>query len=36
VYGRDISEYALGMDALLEAQRIKGEISEFENELWDY
>ena len=36
VYGRDISDYALGMDALLEAQRIKGEISEFENELWDY
>ncbi len=36
VYGRDISEYALGMDALLEAERIKGEISEFENELWDY
>jgi len=36
VYGRDISGYAQGMDALLEAQRIKGEISNFENELWDY
>jgi gliding motility associated protien GldN len=36
VYGRAISDYATGMDALLEAQRIKNEISDFENELWDY
>ncbi len=36
VYGRAISDYAQGMDALLEAQRIKNEISDFENELWDY
>ncbi len=36
VYGRSISDYAQGMDALLEAQRIKNEISDFENELWDY
>jgi gliding motility associated protien GldN len=36
VYGRPISDYATGMDALLEAQRIKNEISDFENELWDY
>jgi len=36
VYGREITAYAQGMDALLEAQRIKNEISDFENELWDY
>ena len=36
VYDRDIERYALGMDALLEADRIKNEIFTFEHELWEF
>ncbi len=36
VYDRDISQYALGMDALLESNRIKGEIFEMEQGMWEY
>lgn len=36
VYDRQISDYAAGMDALLEAERIKNEIAEFEHELWEF
>ncbi len=34
VYNRSIYEYATGIDALLESDRIKGEIRDFEGELW--
>jgi gliding motility associated protien GldN len=33
---RFISEYALGKDALFEAERIKKEIFNFEHDLWEY
>lgn len=36
VYDRKIAEYASGMDALLEAQRIKNDIFEFEHSLWEF
>lgn len=36
VYDRDITEYASGMDALLEAERIKNELAEFEHSLWEF
>jgi len=36
VYDRTISEYAAGMDALLEAERIKNELFEFEHSLWEF
>ncbi len=36
VYNREITDYASGMDALLEAERIKGELFEFEHELWEF
>ena len=36
VYDRKISDYAAGMDALLEAQRIKNELFEIEHDLWEY
>jgi gliding motility associated protien GldN len=36
VYDRKIAEYATGMDALLEAERIKQELLEFELDLWEY
>ncbi|OQX81861.1 MAG: hypothetical protein B6D61_00065 [Bacteroidetes bacterium 4484_249] len=36
VYNRDIIEYASGMDALLEAERIKNELFEFEHDLWEF
>jgi len=36
VYDRDIIEYASGMDALLEAERIKNELFEFEHDLWEF
>jgi len=36
VYDRKISEYATGMDALLEAERVKNELFEFEHDLWEY
>jgi len=36
VYDREITDYASGMDALLEAERIKNELFEFEHELWEF
>lgn len=36
VYDRDINDYASQMDALLEAERIKNEIFEYEHELWEF
>jgi gliding motility associated protien GldN len=33
---RDIVEYAKGMDAMFEAERIKYELFEFEHDLWEY
>jgi len=36
VYDRKISQYATGMDALLEAERIKNELFEFEHDLWEF
>jgi len=36
VYDRNIAEYTSGIDHLLEAERIKEEIFEFEHDLWSY
>lgn len=36
VYDRPINGYANGMDALLEADRVKEDIRNFENDLWHY
>lgn len=36
VYDRDITDYATQMDALLEAERIKNELFEYEHELWEF
>ncbi|MFC1731581.1 gliding motility protein GldN [candidate division KSB1 bacterium] len=36
VYDRRISQYKLGLDALLEADRIKEELFLFEHELWEF
>jgi gliding motility associated protien GldN len=36
VYDRSIAEYATGLDALLESERIKNEIFQFEQDLWEY
>lgn len=36
VYDRFISEYKLGLDALLESDRIKAEYQKFEMDLWEY
>ena len=36
VYDREIYKYAVGMDALLEADRIKNELFSFEQELWEF
>lgn len=36
VYDRVISEYQLGMNALLEAERIENDIRIFEHDLWEY
>lgn len=33
---RDITEYAKGMDAMFEAERIKYELFEYEHDLWEY
>ncbi|MBA7561558.1 hypothetical protein ES708_03197 [subsurface metagenome] len=33
---RDISEYAKGLDAMFEAERIKYELFEWEHDLWEY
>lgn len=36
VYDRYISEYAIGIDALLESDRIKQNLMDFEQSLWQY
>ena len=36
IFDRKIADYAIGIDALLEAERIKNELFEFEFELWEY
>lgn len=36
VYDRNIAEYTTGIDHLLESERIKKEIFEFEHDLWSY
>jgi len=36
VYNREIADYAQQMDALLEAERIKKELFEFEHSLWEF
>ncbi len=36
VYDRNIQEYATGMDALLESDRVKYDIFTFEHDLWNY
>jgi gliding motility associated protien GldN len=36
VYDRRISEYAQGLDALLEAERVKQDLLDFEQQLWEY
>jgi hypothetical protein len=36
VYNRKISEYKVGLDALLEAKDIHNQIDNFEQDLWEY
>ncbi len=36
VYDREITEYSSGMDALLEAERIKNELFEFQQDMWEF
>ncbi|MEI6883652.1 MAG: gliding motility protein GldN [Bacteroidota bacterium] len=36
VYDRKITDYATGVDALLESERTKNKILEFESSLWEY
>jgi gliding motility associated protien GldN len=36
VYDRRVAEYAKGIDALLESERIKNTLQEFESNLWEY
>jgi hypothetical protein len=36
VFDRSIGDYALGLDALLESERIKNEMFELEHDLWHY
>lgn len=36
VYDRRIAEYAQGLDALLEAEKIKNDLMMFEHSLWEY
>jgi gliding motility associated protien GldN len=36
VMDRDVNEYMVGLDALLEAERIKTEIFNIEHDLWEY
>ena len=36
VMNREVSEYMVGLDALLEAERIKAEIFNLEHDLWEY
>jgi len=35
-YYRKISEYATGLDSMLESERIKEELLNFEQQLWEY
>ncbi len=36
VYDRRISQYASGLDALLESEKIKNELFQFEHDLWSF
>ncbi len=36
VYDRTINEYAAGVDALMESERAKNSLLEFEESLWEY
>ena len=36
VYDRKVSEYATGLDQLLESDRVKQQMFEFEHDLWNY
>jgi gliding motility associated protien GldN len=36
VYDRNVEQYAKGLDALLESDRIKGDIFRFEHDLWHF
>ncbi len=36
VYDRQINQYAQGMDALLESERIKNDVFEIEQHMWEY
>jgi hypothetical protein len=36
VYDRDIVNYTSGLDALLEAERVKGDISTMEHDVWHF
>jgi gliding motility associated protien GldN len=36
VYDRRIADYSTGMDALLESERVKEDIFNFEHDLWEY
>jgi gliding motility associated protien GldN len=36
VYDRSINEYKTGLDALLEAERVKEELFFFEHDMWHY
>ena len=36
VYDRSIGQYAAGVDALLEAEKAKAKLFEFEQSLWEY
>jgi len=36
VYDRDIQSYSKGLDALLESDRVKGDIFRFEHDLWQF
>ena len=36
VFDRGVTEYMIGLDALLEAEKIKTEIFNIEHDLWEY
>ena len=36
VFDRTINEYAAGVDALMESERAKNSLLEFEESLWEY
>ena len=36
VMDRQIDQYMVGLDALLEAEKIKEELFNFEHDLWEY